>query len=291
MIITVFNNKGGVGKTTTTINLAASLNKLGYRILLIDMDAQANLTMGLGIDPLEDIERQGKKDIVDLLIEPKITLDSVIYKKRWNDIQLDVVPSHIRLSDKESILLQTFDIDNVLAKKLKKYKDNYDYIFIDPPPSFGKVNSISLMASDAVLIPTQLSPYPIRALEYVIDRTLAIEEAKGSPLPILGIAVSMYNVSATKVARDMTEKIVELLMKKPERKHVKLFPDQTWIPNLTIVSSTPEKGYPLVCAEFDQALTGGEREKALQASINYMNLAKYLVSITADYKVVHPQEV
>ncbi|HEY9705261.1 MAG TPA: AAA family ATPase, partial [Allocoleopsis sp.] len=131
-IITVFNNKGGVGKTTTTINLAAALNTLGKKVLLIDIDAQANLTMGLGIDPLQDVENQGKKDISHLLTEPRLTLEEVMFKKRWNDIELDIIPSHIRLSDMETTLNQTPDIDRILSKKLKKYRSEYDYILIDP---------------------------------------------------------------------------------------------------------------------------------------------------------------
>ncbi len=158
MIVTIFNNKGGVGKTTTTINLAAALNRMGKRVLLIDMDAQANLTTGLGIDPLTDVELQEKKDITHLLTEPRTTLEKTVVRKRWDNIQLDLVPSHIRLSDMEPTLISTVDIDRVLAKKLKNYHELYDYVFIDPPPSFGKANTISLMASSGILIPTQLAP-------------------------------------------------------------------------------------------------------------------------------------
>ncbi|MBD1868786.1 AAA family ATPase [Cyanobacteria bacterium FACHB-471] len=132
MIITVFNNKGGVGKTTLTINLAATLTQLGKKVLLVDIDAQANLSTGLGIDPLNDVELAGRKDITHLLTEPKTKLEDVIYQKRWNDIELDVVPSHIRLSRMESRLTQMVDSDRVLAKKLRN--NEYDFVFIDPPP-------------------------------------------------------------------------------------------------------------------------------------------------------------
>jgi len=280
MIITVFNNKGGVGKTTTTINLAAALSKLGKRVLLIDVDAQANLTLGLGIDPLDDVEKQGKKDIGHLLTDPRVSLEEVIIKKRWDDVKLDIVPSHIRLSHMESTLMMTPDIDRVLAKKTKKYVDEYDYILIDPPPSFGKANTIALMASSGVLIPTQLSSYPIRALEFVVGRAIAVDELKEGTLPILGIAVSMHNRTATKVSLEMIEQLKDILQEVPGAAGVEIYPQSTWIPNLSIISTTPNKGYPICFAEFDEDLDRREKEAAQDAFYSYLNLAKHLISTT-----------
>lgn len=282
MIVTVFNNKGGVGKTTTTVNLAAALSKLGKRVLLIDIDAQANLTTGLGIDPLNDVELQGRKDISHLLTETKTLLPSTVYRKRWEDVELDIVPSHIRLSEMESTLIQTVDVDRVLIKKLKNYRKDYDFILIDPPPSFGKVNTISLMASSGVLIPTQLAPYPVRALEYVIGRVLGVGETRDEPLPILGIAVSMYDRRLSVLKQDMHDKIIDMLNKIPGGQQVNIFPETTWIPQLKIVSLTPDKGYPLCHAEFDSDLTAGDKEAAQVAFDCYMKMAKHLVTITQE---------
>jgi cellulose biosynthesis protein BcsQ len=278
MIITVFNNKGGVGKTTTTINLAAALNKLGKRVLLIDIDAQANLTTGLGIDPLEDVELQGKKDITHLLIEPRTKLEDTIYKKCWKDVELDLVPSHIRLSRMESTLIQTVDSDRLLAKKLKNH--DYDFVLIDPPPSFGKVNGISLMASSAILIPTQLSAYPIRALEYVLDRTNEVEQLKDEPLPILGIAVSMYDQRSSGFNQSMAKRLFDVLERSGGATKAELFPEDTWIPRLNIISVCQDKGYPLYQAEFDNQLTSQQKEAAQKAIERYMELAKYLIKVT-----------
>jgi len=286
-IITVFNNKGGVGKTTTTINLAAALNKLGKRILLIDIDAQANLTTGLGIDPLEDVEQKGKKDISHLLTEPRTSLEDVLIHKQWDDVELDIIPSHIRLSDMEATLIMTPDIDRVLAKKLKKYRSEYDYILIDPPPSFGKANTISLMASSGVLIPTQLAPYPIRALEYVINRAIALDQSRDESLPIIGVAVSMYNRAATKATEAMKQEIIQVLSKKDETKVVELFPENTWIPNLGIVASTPSKGYPLCFAEFDRDLSSRDYQAAQDAFNCYLELAKYFISVTQTQEIIN----
>jgi cellulose biosynthesis protein BcsQ len=280
MIITVFNNKGGVGKTTTTINLAAALSKLGKRVLLIDVDPQANLTTGLGIDPLSDVERQGRKDIAHLLTDPRVNLEEVIITKHWDDVRLDIVPSHIRLSDMEATLMTTPDIDRVLARKLRNYVNEYDYILIDPPPSFGKANSIAMMASSGVLIPTQLSPYPIRALEYVVSRAIAINDLRENELPILGIAVSMYNRTATRVISDMTQEITNILQRVPGSQGIEIYPQNTWIPNLSIVSTTPSKGYPITFAEFDNDLNQREREAAQDALNSYLKMAKHLINTT-----------
>lgn len=278
MIITVFNNKGGVGKTTLTINLAATLAKLGKRVLLIDIDAQANLSTGLGIDPLDDVELAGKKDITHLLLEPRTKLANVIYQKRWGDVQLDVVPSHIRLSEMESELIQTIDSDRLLVKKLKNH--DYDFVFIDPPPSFGKVNSISLMASSGILIPTQLSPYPIRALEYVIGRVGKIEAFKDEPLPIYGIVVSMYDRRASSFNTSMQEALHDVLAKYAQDRTVELFPESTWIPRLNILSKCPERGYPIPYAEFDGDLSPQDREAAQNAIARLEQLAHHLMRIT-----------
>lgn len=278
MIITVFNNKGGVGKTTTTINLAAALSKMGKRVLLIDIDGQANLTTGLGIDPLIDVEDQGKKDITHLLTEPRTRLEDTIIKKRWQNIELHLVPSHIRLSRMENVLNTTVGIDQVLEKKLKN--NDYDFVFIDPPPSFGRVNGISLMASSGILIPTQLSAYPIRALEYVLDRINEIEQLK--PLPILGIAVSMYDQRSSSFNSSMTEKLFDVLEKSGGADKVELFPENTWIPRLNVLSISQDKGYPLYQAEFDDQLSSKDKEAAQKALERYEDLAEHLIKVSKE---------
>jgi cellulose biosynthesis protein BcsQ len=280
-IITVFNNKGGVGKTTTTLNLAAALNHLGKRILLIDIDPQANLTTGLGINPLLDVEKQGKKDITHLLTEVTLPVDDVIYAKHWHKVGLEIVPSHIRLSDMEATLMSIVDVDRVLQKKLQRIRSNYDYILIDPPPSFGKVNNIALMASDYVLIPTQLAPYPIRALEYVMNRILSVQQSREGKLSVLGVAVSMYNRAATKQVDEMLGEISKILDAHPLGSTVQLFPQSTWIPQRNMVANVAGKGYPLIEAEYDDMLSPGEKEAALDAFTCYLELARYVITQTS----------
>ena len=275
MIITVFNNKGGVGKTTLTINLAAALSQMGKRVLLIDIDAQANLTTGLGIDPLEDIEKAGRKDITHLLTEPKTTAASVTISKRWGNVTLDVIPSHIRLSNMENQLIQLVDSDRILAKKLKNH--DYDFVFVDPPPSFGKVNRISLMASAGVLVPTQLSPYPIRALEYVLSQVEEVGQFRETPLPIVGIAVSMYDRQSKTFNQAMVDDLNAKLDRLPGGDRTALFREATWVPRLNVLSKSQSKGYPLCAADFDEDLGSQDRNSVENALAAFENLAKELI--------------
>jgi cellulose biosynthesis protein BcsQ len=205
-----------------------------------------------------------------------------VIRKKWDDVELDIVPSHIRLSYMDNELANTLDIDRVLDKKLKKHLERYDYILIDPPPSFGKVNTIALMASSAVFIPTQLTPYPVRALEYVMNRAIAVDQSRDEGLRILGVAVSMYDRTSKKNTTDMTQKIFDIIAKKPETQDVQLFPTNTWIPRLNIVANAADdsKGYPLCYAEFDKNLKATEKESAQDAFNCYIELAKHLISIT-----------
>lgn len=276
MIITVFNNKGGVGKTTTTINLAAALTKLGKRVLLIDIDGQANLTTGLGIDPLADVEELGKKDITHLLKDPRTKLEETIIKKSWEDIELSLVPSHIRLSNMETTLSSIMNVDRILELKLKNH--GYDFVLIDPPPSFGKVNIISLMASSAMIIPTQLSAYPIRALEYALDRMADVQQFKD--FRILGIAVSMYDQKSSSFNLSMYEKILALIEKKGLAGKVDVFPQNTWVPRLNIISKAQDKGYPIQEVEFDDTLTSSDKEAAARTIECYKKLANHLIKVT-----------
>lgn len=171
--------------------------------------------------------------------------------------------------------MRTVDIDRVLSKKLRNHP--YDFILIDPPPSFGKINGIALMASSGILIPTQLSPYPIRAIEYVIAQAREVEAFKDEPLPILGIAVSMYDQKSSSFNKSMKEKIDEILEITGESSNISVLPEETWIPRLNFVSNLPDKSYPIYQAEFDDQLSHQDKTAASKASERYTEVANFFI--------------
>jgi cellulose biosynthesis protein BcsQ len=139
------------------------------------------------------------------------------------------------------------------------------------------------MASSGVLIPIQLNPYPIRALEYVINRAFAIDDAREEPLPILGIAVSMYDKNSSKVNREMCELIDSVLNKDERRKQISVLPENTWVPNLSVVNSNALKGRPICEAEFDDELPKYQKEAVAKAFSHYETLAQHLSEQLANY--------
>jgi cellulose biosynthesis protein BcsQ len=132
------------------------------------------------------------------------------------------------------------------------------------------------MASSGILIPTQLAPYPIRALEYVINRAFAIDDAREEPLPILGVAISMYNRNTNRINTEMRELIDSILNNDERRKDVSVLPEQTWIPNLSAVYTNTLQGRPLCEAEFDDNLRRYDKEAIATAFSHYEALANYL---------------
>lgn len=280
MIITVFNHKGGVGKTTLTLNLGAAFAATGKRVLLIDIDPQSNLTIGLGIDPLKDIEDQGRKDIAHLLLEPKVTLEEVVYQKRWDNLCLDVVPSHIRLADQEADLIRTIDIDRVLQRKLKNHP--YDVILIDPPPAFGKVNAIALMASHGVLVPIQFAPYPIRAIEYVLARLEAFRPVMDNPPRLLGIAVNMYDQRNSAVNAQMQQRLQGILEKVAREYAVvcHLLPENTWIPKRAAIERATDLQQPIFSRNLYRELPRADQESIDELATTFENLARHLSTET-----------
>lgn len=184
MIISIVNQKGGVGKTTTTFNLASNLADAGYKVLQIDMDPQASLTISNGIEP-QEIE----KSIYDVLCEDSDITD-VIYKTNDN---LGIAVSHLNLSVAEISLVNMMARELVLRKKLQPIKENFDYILIDCPPNIGILTINALCASDKIIIPVSTDYLSLRGVELLEDTVRIVQENLNEDLEILGLLATMYD--------------------------------------------------------------------------------------------------
>lgn len=179
-IISIVNQKGGVGKTTTTINLAAALANLNQRVLIVDYDQQANATIGLGINR-EDI----LFDVSDFFTHIGLLRKAIIKTKITN---LDLIPASIKLANIEESLYNLPDKEYLLKRKLDMLNSEYDYILIDCPPSLGLIVDNALYASDSVIIPVECGYYAYEALSQMINKIDKVQNVK--PIEIEGILLT-----------------------------------------------------------------------------------------------------
>ncbi len=202
-IIAIANQKGGVGKTTTAINLGGALAALGHRILCIDLDPQGNLSVGLGVD-LNGVER----GMSAVMVEPDATLDSVIRRTKTRD--LDVAPTTIDLSTAEVELMTAIGREMVLRDKLTPdVVERYDDILIDCPPTLGLLTLNALVAADGVIIPVQTQYYALKGVAALLKIIKTVQAKLNSRLRVLGLLPTFYD-SRTILGRDMLDSLKDL---------------------------------------------------------------------------------
>lgn len=201
LIIAMTNQKGGVGKTTTTINLGAALVETGRRVLLVDFDPQGSLSVGLGVNP-----HTLEKSIYNLLLSRQYTLDDVIAPT--NVEGLDILPSNIDLSAAEVQLVSEVAREQTLLRVLDKARDRYDIILIDCAPSLGLLTVNALTASDKVIIPLECEFFALRGVALLTDTIGKVQDRLNPNLEILGILGTMYD-ARTLHSREVLERVVQ----------------------------------------------------------------------------------
>jgi chromosome partitioning protein len=244
-VIAILNQKGGCGKTTTAVNLAAALALMGKQILVIDLDPQGNATTAFGIE-----KNEIDKTIYTVLIGQD-TMEEALLPTEISGLHL--IPSNISLSGAEIELSKEVGYHTILDMSMDGIRDHYDYIFIDVPPSLGILTINSLMAADSVLIPIQAEFYALEGMADLMEAMELVETRLKSPSPIKGILLTLFD-ARTRLGRDVYSNIKEYF---GEREYV----FKTIIPRNITLAEAPSHGKP--CIIYDEESTGTEAYKKL----------------------------
>ncbi len=250
-VISISNQKGGVGKTTTAINLSSGLAKLGYKVLLVDVDHQSNATLSLGINR-SDL----KYNIADIFKENVIINDVIIHT---NCINIDILPSKYDLINIEDILINHENKDYILTNAISAIRDNYDYIIIDCPPSLGVITINALTASDSVIIPVQCEFLALDGLTQLLNLIRLIQKKQkhnNKTLTIEGVVLTMLDTRSN-IGYEIINEVKTYF-------NEKVF--NSIIPRNVKVSLAPSYGMPVT-----------DYSPRSKGAISYRNLAKEVV--------------
>ncbi|ANQ47488.1 AAA family ATPase [Flammeovirga yaeyamensis] len=247
-IIAIANQKGGVGKTTTSVNLAASFAVLEYNTLLVDADPQANSTSGLNLDPKEE-----RKSIYNCMVED-INAEDIIVASEFDN--LDIIPSHIDLVGAEIEMIDIEDRETRMLKALEQVKDKYDFIIIDCSPSLNLITVNALTAADSVIIPVQCEYYALEGLDKLLKTIDLIQSRLNPNLLIEGILMTMYDTRlrlSNLVVEDVRKNLGDLVFK-------------VIIPRNIKISEAPSFGVPVI-----------EHDAVSKGAVSYLNLAQEIL--------------
>jgi chromosome partitioning protein len=248
-IIAIANQKGGVGKTTTAVNLGACLAQGGKRVLIIDNDPQGNATSGIGLKKTEL-----KKCIYDVLINETPLAQVIVATQVPN---LAIAPATIRLAGAEAELVGMMARDQRLKRAVETVKDNYDYVLVDCPPSLGNLTINALAAADSIIVPIQCEYYALEGLSQLMKTVQLVQKYSNPKLTIEGVVLTMYD-SRTNLSSQVTDEVRRYFQEKVY---------QSVIPRNIRLSEAPSYGLPITL--YDEKSKGAE---------SYIELAKEVMA-------------
>lgn len=242
-VIAVFNQKGGVGKTTTNVNLSACIAVRGKKVLVVDIDPQGNTTSGLGID-----KKELRKTIYDVLIGEEKAEDVIIQTAVEN---LSIIPSSVQLAGAEIELTGFEEREKMLKKALEGIRDEYQYVFIDCPPSLGLLTINALTAADSVLIPIQCEYYALEGVGQLMNTIWLVQRGLNPDLKVEGVVLSMFD-GRTNLSIQVVDEV---------KRYFKGMVYTTIIPRNVRLAEAPSYGVPILM--YDPKSKGAEAYEEL----------------------------